>query len=359
MTQFAKECRGCHTSILLPSVEVTKEGEQQSWHPECYTMTKVWDIELSQMETPKVLPGDSTSLARRTIVQEQYRIIEKQRISMSTILAAYDASYLGLAQSIATFELQDFLNAGVPTANNLLFLIDTLCVDLVCIEKFREFFSWTRIDLNHEERADINSVAQVQDICCSLAKFRRSFQQVLRSTRKSQLPDPLKLEQLQANFRAMVGTILLAIVKSDAETGTSRRLDLLSQRVAANLQSNMSSEFLNKELMNALGRDDSDLCSQCSKPIGEGDSFLASDVHAHVVHTHCLSCSVCKRGFNEPSLRDCKWGLRRGFYYCPVHLSSAASKGTYAELKYITVLGQCIFSLCVELSRCQKRLRLV
>ncbi|WVR09101.1 hypothetical protein IAU60_006163 [Kwoniella sp. DSM 27419] len=46
-TQFAVKCVGCETAILKQFVEMNRNGRDECWHPECYMISKFWNVRLA------------------------------------------------------------------------------------------------------------------------------------------------------------------------------------------------------------------------------------------------------------------------------------------------------------------------
>ncbi|OCF41947.1 rho GTPase activator [Kwoniella heveanensis CBS 569] len=46
-TQFAVKCVGCETAILKQFVEMNRNGKDECWHPECYMISKFWNVRLA------------------------------------------------------------------------------------------------------------------------------------------------------------------------------------------------------------------------------------------------------------------------------------------------------------------------
>ncbi|ODN74597.1 hypothetical protein, variant [Cryptococcus amylolentus CBS 6039] len=46
-TQFAVKCVGCETAILKQFVEMNRNGRNECWHPECYMISKFWNVRLA------------------------------------------------------------------------------------------------------------------------------------------------------------------------------------------------------------------------------------------------------------------------------------------------------------------------
>ncbi|KIR40484.1 rho GTPase activator [Cryptococcus deuterogattii 99/473] len=46
-TRFAVKCVGCETAILKQFVEMNRNGRNECWHPECYMISKFWNVRLA------------------------------------------------------------------------------------------------------------------------------------------------------------------------------------------------------------------------------------------------------------------------------------------------------------------------
>nr|XP_019009776.1 rho GTPase activator [Kwoniella pini CBS 10737]OCF48557.1 rho GTPase activator [Kwoniella pini CBS 10737] len=46
-TRFAVKCVGCETAILKQFVEMNRNGRDECWHPECYMISKFWNVRLA------------------------------------------------------------------------------------------------------------------------------------------------------------------------------------------------------------------------------------------------------------------------------------------------------------------------
>ncbi|WVN87796.1 uncharacterized protein L203_102991 [Cryptococcus depauperatus CBS 7841] len=46
-TRFAVKCVGCETAILKQFVEMNRNGKNECWHPECYMISKFWNVRLA------------------------------------------------------------------------------------------------------------------------------------------------------------------------------------------------------------------------------------------------------------------------------------------------------------------------
>lgn len=61
-TKFAVKCVGCETAILKQFVEMNRNGKDECWHPECYMISKFWNVRLASknFNTPSNSAVNST-----------------------------------------------------------------------------------------------------------------------------------------------------------------------------------------------------------------------------------------------------------------------------------------------------------
>ncbi|EIW67038.1 hypothetical protein TREMEDRAFT_69951 [Tremella mesenterica DSM 1558] len=61
-TKFAVKCVGCETAILKQFVEMNRNGKDECWHPECYMISKFWNVRLASKNftTPNSSAVNST-----------------------------------------------------------------------------------------------------------------------------------------------------------------------------------------------------------------------------------------------------------------------------------------------------------
>ncbi|KAI9636708.1 uncharacterized protein MKK02DRAFT_25397 [Dioszegia hungarica] len=109
-TRFAVKCVGCETAILKQFVEMNRNGRDECWHPECYMISKFWNVRLASktFNTPaNSAVSSSVSLLEMTPAMSMSQLSVQSSATAGAVTGAPTSTSPALSENLGPVELKE------------------------------------------------------------------------------------------------------------------------------------------------------------------------------------------------------------------------------------------------------------
>ncbi|KEI39980.1 uncharacterized protein L969DRAFT_16655 [Mixia osmundae IAM 14324] len=414
-TRFATKCSGCKSAILKQFVEINRNNNDEHWHPECYMISKFWNVRLAQTtqtrkgstspenseatdEAEKLIQSRSTindsplpdddyrAIEARetpTTLKENQKAIEAQVFKIWTILSTFEESSAACISEMLRHVSNGAYLDGVHMAERFVLHVEALFCALddlsaqfrlacsreishvrearMLCKKIVSFFSL----LSQTQESGEKKMSITQDLLSLVTGLAHYLKILIRIA----LTASLRLERDYANKTAIssfLGKLDRLARDSDAIKSSDKDVNLERQR-SYGYRSLISAVSTS----NGQGEAASDTCESCSLTIEEECARQGTTSRWHLT---CIKCAVCKRTAGkersapsdttlpmkdfriepQPASSDQRTPrARHGRIYC-VECSSARRAEAF---EHVTRLEQYAYLLCVALNKLYPLLR--
>ncbi|RKP09832.1 hypothetical protein THASP1DRAFT_13729 [Thamnocephalis sphaerospora] len=284
--RFAGKCAGCRYAIMKQFVEISKQGADEHWHPECYMINKFWNVRLANTlkdEENRDLPDDTHPQTTKRLKYEQEQMEEKV-YQIWTALSAFEESSAACISEMLLHVSNGAYLDGVRMAGAFILHVEVLFASIDSLEeKLAEYSDNTGLIHTKEPKL--------------LCKKIISFFTILSHTQDVGVPmvgvtqELLQLVTRLAHFlKNLIRIALTAALRLEHQYGDMRAIhDFLNKITELADQAQTAPMELDLEPT-------SDACQICHVTLEEPcvrSGFIRW-------HLSCLTCSKCQR-----PLRDC------------------------------------------------------
>jgi LIM domain len=133
-TQFAQRCTGCQTAILKQFVEIFRNGQNQHWHPECYMISKFWNVRLAPTpkdgEEKKAVMDVNASDEERNRIRDLEERMEEKVYRIWSVLSTFEESSAACISDMLLHVSNGAYVEGVLVAKKFIWHVDLLFTSL-------------------------------------------------------------------------------------------------------------------------------------------------------------------------------------------------------------------------------------
>ncbi|KAF2813324.1 uncharacterized protein BDZ99DRAFT_253794 [Mytilinidion resinicola] len=316
-TRFAQCCSGCQTAILKQFVEIFRNGQNQSWHPECYMIQKHWNARLGTYRpvTKSDYPrGSEVDDVTRDLVRRKLEEAEERVAKIWSVLSGFEEYTTTMISDLLLHVSNgDALLAAPPMAR----FIDSISGYIECllaVDIVRTSRGLERLMISREFKLLCKKFVTILQVMTTTSGHKLGVTQELLSL----------LTGLAHYTKLLIRIGLQGALQSSA-------LDIFLDRVPTKGQRQPFSNAEEIKRLLKLAQNSSDDCDCCGTKV-EGACYMVSDLPYHM---ECISCPQCKKADayasendrQEYELGNCKFcgrlrdenitflGTRRQFIY--------------------------------------------
>ncbi|BFZ53705.1 Rho-type GTPase activating protein Rga1 [Savitreella phatthalungensis] len=362
--RYAQKCCGCQNSILKQFVDITRNGQNQHWHPECYMIQKFWNVKIALREaharvsSPPDLhdaaaaqPGDISDTLNAKDLRRQEDVTEAKVSRIWNVLSSFEESSASCISDMLLNVSNGAYIDGVLAAVKFIAHVEVLFAALDQLEiAIAQTTSNKPIFYGREARM--------------LCKKIISFFSLLSKTQEVGVRKLGVTQELLSLVTALAHYLKLLIRVS---LNASLRLE------REDLRTSVLEEYLDK--LGGLDLDPNkhplppidspvrhgrhtpgslspeDHCAACSKLIEDACMRYGN----HRMHMHCLSCRSCRRDLSRGP-EQARFDRATSSVICSSCANSGPNQSSLA-LERVSQLSQYVFLLRMALRRLHDNLR--
>ncbi|KAJ1565314.1 hypothetical protein HK405_012644, partial [Cladochytrium tenue] len=306
---FASRCGGCRTFVTKKYVEMkVKEDVMERWHPECYTMFKLYNV---RVVSPK--PSDPHDTEDEIRIQ----LITQEKVSrIYDILVAFEESSAEcIVDMMAHFSRAQY-QEGVIDAARLLAHVSAI---FASIDRVRKSLVSFGEDVRVKEKMDPKHLARAIVGVFSLLSTTKD------AGAKREFPTDLatRVKSLATMLKSQIRVALSGALTLENKYNSVTAVDEFLEQLTAVAD---PSEILGHVYLSELsGTMRSDLCVGCDKPV----EAACYNFIIYCWHGECFRCKACQKDLTV-NVADARFDRSSRYLSCQAHESSTSLAGGQA-----------------------------
>ncbi|KAK5735308.1 hypothetical protein LTR17_008315 [Elasticomyces elasticus] len=278
----AKLCTGCTLPILKQFVEIHRNGSDQIWHPECYSIHKFWNVKMAKQIRIRNTGGF-------WIAEDGQRL---DSVSLAHHVGSAEAMIADVWSTLSTYEesmANGLSRVSCHVSSNLSPLVPEIALML---SKVGVIFRALELVDQRRVLRGLTKVANGRDAKLLCKKIVALMQYVAES---HETKDTSK-DETQALLSLIIGlahrTKMLIRIGLTGSCDSVHLLNIfLTDMSAANFERDL--HFYQPRMSTLVARSN-DNCGECDKAV-EDACFMSNSEPMHLWHIACLRCSRCRQ----------------------------------------------------------------
>ena len=229
-TRCAARCASCHSAILKQYVEINRNSRDETYHPECYMISKFWNVKLVPARPSSAPPLHEEEEKRLTpaTLRESQRKMDGMVHRIWTVLSAFEESSAACISDMLRFVSDGSYLDAVRSAERFIFHVEVL---LAALDDIHHLY------VSHDAVRAFSYARESRMLCRKTVDLFTSLSNAQKETsRQGMTQELLALITGIAHFlKILIRIALLGALKLQREypepEGVSRFLDPL-QRMA-------------------------------------------------------------------------------------------------------------------------------
>jgi hypothetical protein len=229
-TRCAARCASCHSAILKQYVEINRNSRDETYHPECYMISKFWNVKLAPTRPSNAPPlhEEEEKLYTPVSLREVQRRTDGMVHRIWTVLSAFEESSAACISDMLRFVSDGSYLDAVRSAERFIFHVEVL---LAALDDIHHLY------VSHDAVRAFSYARESRMLCRKTVDLFTSLSNAQKETsRQGMTQELLALITGIAHFlKILIRIALLGALKLQREypepEGVSRFLDPL-QRMA-------------------------------------------------------------------------------------------------------------------------------
>jgi len=229
-TRCAARCASCHSAILKQYVEINRNSRDETYHPECYMISKFWNVKLAPARPSSAPPlhEEEEKLYTPASLREVQRRMDSMVHRIWTVLSAFEESSAACISDMLRFVSDGSYLDAVRSAERFIFHVEVL---LAALDDIHHMY------VSHDAVRAFSYARESRMLCRKTVDLFTSLSNAQKETsRQGMTQELLALITGIAHFlKILIRIALLGVLKLQREypepEGVSRFLDPL-QRMA-------------------------------------------------------------------------------------------------------------------------------